>query len=94
MARVIPEEVPPVTSTLLIVVIPLSPWRPLREVDTLNLIGSSVSWPMLMFAMARDWPIRRNPASLEVVSSSSKESVSIERFYCPDDVLKDENAEC
>lgn len=47
---------PPRTSTVPICTKPFKPRSPSKPEVTLNLIGSSVICPMLMFAIARAWP--------------------------------------
>ena len=60
------------SSTLLIIVNPLSPCKPFKKVDTLTLMPSRVIWPILMFATARDWPTNRNSAMEELVNFWSR----------------------
>lgn len=65
IARRMASSVPPMTSTLEMIVSFCRPRNPSKLDVTLKLIGSSVSCPMLRFAIALAWPMRRNSEDLE-----------------------------
>ena len=59
------------TSTVSIVVDPFNPCKPFRVVDTFTAMLSSVIWPILRFATARDVPTKKKSATFAFVNSVS-----------------------
>jgi hypothetical protein len=94
MFKLIWSAVPPATSTLSMCVIPSNPCKPFNWVETLTLIGSNVIWPMLKFAMAREFPTRRNSAMSELVRLASKKKWAYQTIEWKAYSLKAEKAGC